>query len=301
MNARIALVTTDLDAVGERDHDLAAIVAALSDRSIEAVPVRWRDPSVAWESFDLSVIRSPWDYPEHLADFLGWLGAVEGRTTILNCPATIRWNLDKVYLTRLEQAGVAIVPTGFCDDLAAVSEAIGRLETARVVVKPNVSIGSRDSGLYSRDDPAALELATHILGDGRRVMVQPAIETVAEHGEHGLMCFDGVYSHAFTKGPILRHGGGFLGGRYTEVISPTDADAAEIALAEQASRVIAGLVDHGGCGCADPTPLYARFDIVAGPVGPLLLEAELFEPAYFLHTAPGAEQRFADAVQRRLG
>jgi hypothetical protein len=47
-------------------------------------------------------------------------------------------------------------------------------------------------------------------------------------------------------------------------------------------------------------PLYARLDLVETNEGPALLEAELFEPSYFVHTAPASEARFASAVLARL-
>ena len=51
---------------------------------------------------------------------------------------------------------------------------------------------------------------------------------------------------------------------------------------------------------SEATPLYARLDLVQADDGPALLEAELFEPSYFVHTAPASEQRFAAAVLARL-
>lgn len=294
-------MTTDLEAVGEVDRDAEAILAALDDVGVDATLISWRDPDARWDDHDLVVIRSPWDYPEHLGEFLDWMARVAAQVPILNCPATIRWNLDKSYLAQFVAAGLPIVPTTFCDSHGEVVEALAKTSSGRVVVKPNVSIGSRDSGLFTSGDPSATELATTILASGRRVLVQPAIDRVAEIGEHGLVCFDGVFSHAFTKGPILQLGGGFLGGRYTENITPAQASDAEIALAEAASACIAGLVDHTGCGPGcDAPPLYARYDIVMGDDGPLLLEAEVFEPAYFLEVAPGAARRFATAVRSRL-
>jgi hypothetical protein len=46
---------------------------------------------------------------------------------------------------------------------------------------------------------------------------------------------------------------------------------------------------------------YGRIDLVVLPDGATaLLEAELFEPALFVHVAPGAADRFAAAVAARL-
>ena len=54
------------------DDRLAA--AALTRRGVKVVPAIWNDPKVDWSSFDRVVVRTPWDYHEHAADFLARLG-----------------------------------------------------------------------------------------------------------------------------------------------------------------------------------------------------------------------------------
>lgn len=46
----------------------------------------------------------------------------------------------------------------------------------------------------------------------------------------------------------------------------------------------------------DEPLLYARIDLLDGPVGPLLLELELTEPYLFLELADGAADRLAAAI-----
>ena len=54
-------------------------------------------------------------------------------------------------------------------------------------------------------------------------------------------------------------------------------------------------------GVVDPL-LYARVDLVTLDDGTdVVLEVELAEPAFFLHTDPGAADRFARVVAGRLG
>jgi hypothetical protein len=56
-----------------------------------------------------------------------------------------------------------------------------------------------------------------------------------------------------------------------------------------------------GCTCKNAVPLYGRIDVIEDATfGPLLLEAELFEPSFFVEISPGAAERFADAVVGRL-
>lgn len=298
---RIAYVTTDDDYLAaDPDTDLPLVVPALAALGIEAVPVVWHDPTADWSGFDALIVRSPWDYTHMPAAFLAWLDARSATTPVLNCAHTIRWNLDKRYLLDLEAEGVAIVPTVVCESVDEVSDALDAVQADEVVVKPTVSAGSKDTGRFAVDDPDALDLGEHILAMGKQVMVQPCIPGVAEAGERSIVYFDGQLSHTLTKGPLLALGGGLIGGEYREAISATECTDAEHELADRVAAVVPEVLRRAGCGCATAVPLYARYDIVMGDAGPLLLEAELFEPCFFLHVSPGAEHRFARAVAARL-
>ena len=197
---------------------------------------------------------------------------------------------------------MAIVPTTVCDDEESVRAALDTVtgSAAEVVVKPTVSAGSKDTGRFAADDPQALALGEHVLTKGKQVMVQPCIPGVAEVGERSVVYFDGSLSHTLAKGPLLALGGGLIGGEYRETITATTVTYAEHELADTVARVVPSILRRNGCDCASAVPLYARDHIVMGDDGPLLLEAELFEPCFFLHTSPGSEHHFAAAVARRL-
>lgn len=298
---RVALVTTDPQVVADEEVDLPILLRELARVGVVAEAPVWHDSSVDWAGFDLIVMRSPWDYPERLEEFLAWLAAVREETEVLNCPDLIRWNLDKAYLLEVAADGVPVVETHLCDSIGSVTAAIDQVESDQVVLKPNVSVGSRDTGRFDRTDVSGpASLAKTILGSGRRVLVQPGVPSVSREGEIALVYFDGELSHSLRKGPILALGGGFIGGTYTEEISAARASAQERALGDLAISAVSRGATRNGCSCADPTPLYARFDLVAGEAGPLLLEAELFEPSYFLGTSPGSEAAFSRALMRRL-
>lgn len=296
----IALVTADPESSGEFDEDLPALTASLTAAGIAVTTPDWRDSKVAWSSFDIAVIRSTWDYSLFPTEFQQWLADVSTATRVLNCPQVIGWNLDKEYMTELQRQGIAIVPTAVATTVAQVATELADVGAQAVVVKPTVSAGSRDTGLFARGDPAAAELGEAIIAMGKTAMIQPAIPSVATDGERALILIDGVRSHAVSKGPLLAHGGGLMGGEYTEVIAPVEPTAEQWALAEATAAAAVAAVGHRAC-CADQSLLYARIDIVTGEAGePLVLEAELFEPSLFVNTAVGSADRFAAAVQRRL-
>jgi hypothetical protein len=166
-----------------------------------------------------------------------------------------------------------------------------------VVVKPAVSGGGVDTGRYDLSDPVERRLAgvhaARLSDGGRLVMVQPYLSAVDEQGETALVWLCGRYSHAVRKGALLTGPDVGVEGLYRqEEITSREPTAEQLAAAE---RVLAA-------GPFDPADLlYARVDLIphgAGP--PLLLEIELTEPSLFLGTAPGAAERFADAIAARV-
>lgn len=302
MTARIGLVTTDLSSCTYGDDDAAPLAGALEDLGLEVTHPRWRDRGVDWEAFDLLVVRSPWDYTHHPEEFERWMDATSQVTCILNPPELIRWDLDKLYMVDMERLGAGPAPTDFCEDISQVGAALVARGGGQVVVKPSISAGSRLTGLFRSDDPAALDLAGAILAEGKLVMVQDAIATIARGAEHGLVYLDGSYSHAFSKGPILDVGGSMHGGTYTEVINPVSPSDDEITFGHRALAAIGTVGREKGWGADGVTPLYARIDLATDSDGTVrLMEAELFEPSLYFRVADeGAPVRMARAIVKRL-
>lgn len=290
---RIGIVVTDVYAAEDPDYDTPLLLPALAARGADPTAVVWHDAAVDPASFDLLVIRSPWDYPERPAEFAAWLDRAERATRVVNSPATMRWNLDKTYLRDLESAGIRVVPTTYATTADAAGAAIDAHE--RVVVKPAVSAGARDTGLFDASDAAAVALATRIVARGDVAMIQPEIEELSEGREKALYVIGGDLTHAISKGAILAPGGGFRGGVYRENPVPVEATPAERAFAADVLRAVRRAT--GG----EP-PLYARVDTVdSARYGLCLLEVELVEPALNLHVAPHVTGILADAIVSALG
>lgn len=285
----VAIVTAALSRA--HDEDLGPTRTALEARGATTETVDWHDPGVDWSRFGLVLVRSPWDYTQRLPEYLAWIDAVAGVSRLVNDPAVLRWCSDKHYLAELADRGAPVIPT----TLIHPGEPVLLPEADELVVKPAVSAGSRDTERHPHERrEAAVAHAERLLAAGRDVVVQPYIASVDHRGETAVICFDGVPSHAIRKGPILRGGvREVVGDLYAaEDISPRSATEAEV---DAARRVLALLP------VTDP-PTYARIDLVEGRDGqPLLLEVEANEPSLFLDHAPGAADRYAAAVLRRLG
>lgn len=292
---RIALVTARV--ARGTDHDMPHLLAALRAAGADARELDWDDDSAHWPQFDLALLRSTWDYFERLPAFIAWAERVAQATRLLNPLDVIRWNTDKHYLADLAYAGVPVVPSHFVEPGQPVQTAIGAVLSAHpdahdIVVKPAVGAGSRDAQRHARSNRDAI--AAHVrrlLDRHRSVLLQPYLERVDAQGETALLFFEGMFSHAIRKGPLLQRNADSTRGLYApETIEARTPSADELAVAQRTLATIP---------FAKPL-LYARVDLIRDDDGaPHLLELELAEPSVFLEHAEGAAVRLAAAIMQR--
>ncbi len=270
------------------DEDLPPLTAALDARGIAHRIVDWDDAAVDWSSFSCALIRSTWDYTDRLDEFLAWADGAAAQTRLFNPPAVVRWNTHKRYLVELAGRGVPVVPTR----LVEVGAVVPDTDEGAVVVKPAVGAGSRGARHFRSDPSGARRHAQALLDDGRDVLLQPYLDRVDAAGETSLLFFDGRYSHAIRKGPLLAANQEATRALFAaERIAAREPGADEHAVA---AAVLAALP------FAEPL-LYARVDLLRDETGaPVLLELELTEPSLFFATAPGSAERFVRALAERL-
>lgn len=285
---RVALVTSsDLPDLADDDR---LIIEPLARRGIEAQPVVWDDPAADWNRFDLSVLRSTWDYSTQRDRFLEWARSVP---RLANPAWLVEWNTDKRYLASLSSAGVPVVPTTWI-----VPDADADLpDKGEYVIKPAISAGARDTGRYHLDDAIDRALAvTHVerlQRQGKVVMLQPYLVDVDVVGETAMLHFGGRFSHAIGKPAQLTGPDSGTTKRPSAVnVVPREPSAAE---REATALVMAALPAKA------EDLLYVRIDLVPAEDGsPLLIEVEVTEPRMFLEHGAGAAERFADAIAARL-
>ncbi|MDR2379982.1 MAG: hypothetical protein LBE08_02195 [Bifidobacteriaceae bacterium] len=298
--AKVALVTCrEFPSLDGYD---AVLVPRLRAMGLDVDAAIWDDAGVDWDSYDLVVVRSTWDYASRRDEFLAWARLVP---RLANSAKVLEWNTDKHYLKDLEQRGVAVVPTTWLEPSMGL-DARG-LHTRMpalgdFVLKPAVGAGSVGAGRYSANDSQlrgrAIAYALRLLAGGATVMLQrylPAVDTV---GEVSMVYLDGRYAYAVRKAAMLtgpeqggerRYQSEQLEGGYT----PT---AEELALGDAA---MAGAMEALG----NPLRpfLYARADVVPAADGsPALLELELTEPALFPELAAGGLDMVCRAIAGRL-
>jgi len=265
------------------DDGLAADV--LRDRGIPVVSAVWDEPAADWRRYRCVVIRSTWDYHHHQDRYAAWLRrCADDGVRLWNPPATVLANMNKRYLSDLEQRGVDVVPTEYLD-VGHGQSLRGLLERRgwdQAVVKPAVSASAyrtwRTTTATADRDQAAFEedSARH------EVLVQPHVDEIATRGEWSLVFFAGQYSHATIKRPAA---GDF---RVQEELGGHSAPAEPPDHVIESARHILSL---------SPSPLlYARVDGIERGQRFMLMELEINEPYLFLGSSPGAAARFANAI-----
>ncbi len=294
MSPKVALVTAR--AARGLDEDEPPLRLALQNAGCTVEIAEWDDPHVDWSTFDVVLLRSAWDYAERISEFLAWAARVSESACLLNPLPVVRWNTDKHYIAELARAGVATVPSVFVepgrDPKRAVAEFLAAHSQDEMVVKPAVGAGSRDAQRHRRTEQnAAAAHVRRLLDAGRSVLMQPYLKRVDREGETALMFFEGRFSHAIRKGPLLPPGGAATSGLFAaETITPRVPGDDEMRLAE---RIVATVPFD--------TLLYARIDLIRDDEGAAcLLELELTEPSLFFVHAAGSAERFTAAVLRRL-
>lgn len=253
--------------------------------------VSWRQTVVEWKDYPAVIIRTTWDYQNHLEAFLQVLKQIESQTLLANPFEIVQWNADKIYLNDLQEKGAKIVPTiwvngGF--DSNQFQQWFNQLESDEIVIKPRVSATAQDTFWLKRGQKAQEDIESlNKIFENRPFMVQPFMKAIVDEGEYSLFYFNGEYSHAILKTPktadfrVQEEHGGII-----QAINPSsDMLKAGKEILKYISRTL----------------LYARVDFVRTKSNEFaLMELELIEPSLYLRNCENAPHLFAKAINTWL-
>lgn len=282
---RIALATCDsLPDLWAGDR---LFLDELRRRGFTSAPVVWDDPRVDWDSWDVVIVRSCWDYHLKIDRFRAWLDRVaDSGRVVINPPALVRWNLHKGYLLDVARAGGRIPATTLLPRGAPglLREHLTRDGWRNAVIKPAVSASGQSTHLicgHPTDEDERVFAETIASGD---VLTQAYVPEVRERGEWSLVFFDGRYSHAALKraapGEFRVH---------IEWGGTVESGEPPTALVEEAQALITALDLHS---------TYARVDGTDVEGHLVVMELEVIEPELFFDRHPEATARLASAVER---
>lgn len=254
---------------------------------IEIEPVVWSSDEKDLNSFDMIVIRTPWDYFLRFEEFSEWLSALRDiKTPVWNSLDVISKNIHKFYLKDIESAGLPIIPTVFVtkNSNTDLNTVLKEKNWNKAVIKPAISGNAYKTSVVALNEPGTQSKLDELLRDND-VLIQKYVDEI-KNGEWSLVFFNKKYSHSALKVPKRgefrvqsEYGGEYL---YKKASSK---------LIEQAQKIVDNVKDE---------LLYARVDGIYINETLYLMELELIEPDLFLGT-PEAQMNFVKAALRRLG
>ena len=273
----------NLDELFEEDN---LLIRGFETQGFQAESVIWSHPDIDWNTFDVALIRSTWDYLDEQDRFLQVLSQIEASSCRLFNPlATVRWNIDKRYLFDLEQWGVPIVPTYRSSD--ANLELLSRLfpsgkRERMVILKPTVGLGASNSHRVPLPELDSTLDRLRTSQPQREYLIQPFIEDILTEGEWSFIYFDRKLSHVLLKKPAPDdyRVQGIYGGT-VQAAEPAERDRLH------AESMLAKLpLDM----------LYARLDFIRVAGRLCVIEVELIEPIFSFNLAPESIFRLVAAV-----
>lgn len=266
---------------------LNLLLKALQAAGVEAGFHPWNHADQRpFRSADLVLPVCCWDYQPEIARFRAWIDGLDAAgVALINAAGVLRWNLRKTYLLDLAAAGLA-VPRSFhlaSATPAAIEAHLRRRGWQSAVLKP-VS-GQGGAGVLKLDlaDRGTWDLGEHF---GAEVLLQAFHPEIVALGEITLVFVEGEFSHAIQR--RLQPGEWRANHQYGVSVETAKVDAGLIATARR-------YLD-----AAPAMPFYARVDGLARPEGFMLMELEAVEPYFYFELVPGAAERFAAALKRRL-
>ncbi len=276
MRALIFVPAPDYPEEWDWAYEVEAAALLRAGFSVEARP--WTELGDLG-GFDLVAPLVAWGYHQDPPRWHALLDRLEEeRAPVLNPVPLLRWNSDKRYLAELGAKGIHVIPTRLVARLDEAALAWARREFGdQLVIKPPVSASAYGTHRLGAGDPLPAD------SNGREMLVQPFLGSVAEEGEYSCLLFGGRFSHAIVKRPkagdyrVQPHLGG------TELPCAAPDGAIELARAALAA--------------APAEAAYARVDMIRDNEGRLaIIELELIEPALWLQHAPDGGESFAKAL-----
>ncbi|MFD2556219.1 ATP-grasp domain-containing protein [Sphingobacterium tabacisoli] len=269
----------------DEDTDLLLF---LKGKGLDVVATVWNDRNVDWNSFNVAIIKSPWDYHNHLSDFLAWLESLESLDIrVLNPAGVIRWNSHKKYLQEIASRDLPVITSRYLQKGEVFNEQLfSDLYTDRLVLKPCVSAGAQNTIAIDSTNYENYRADINSLLTTEDLIAQPFVEEI-EEGEWSFLFFNGIYSHCVLKTPKsgdfrVQH---YHGGR----ISYPDPNPIHVAEAKRYFDAIGQQI------------LYARVDGVVINGGFRLMELELIEPYLFFDGREALMENYYRALLALIG
>jgi glutathione synthase/RimK-type ligase-like ATP-grasp enzyme len=259
---------------------------ALKNHGYSVTKEVWNDPNTKWEYYDLVILRSACDYIDNVDSFLNWVSDVSTKTTLINNEEVIKNNCNKLYLKKLENKGISIIPTQIADSLSDLIAVINNCNYDDIVIKHTLGAKGLRTYHFKKDQIEQIYQTISDLPINKKtpILVQPYIHNLKENGEISAMYFDGVYSFAVKRKPITDDI--TLSVKEEEELYNPSYD--EIEFCNQVMSVY------------EFAPVYAKIDYVNDNGKLLLVKTGFIEPNLYFHVSPSHVEDFIKAIKKYL-
>ncbi|MCF6364665.1 MAG: hypothetical protein L3J35_00530 [Bacteroidales bacterium] len=262
---------------------------ALKKKGLKVTRTYWDNPDFDFSTAKITLFRTVWDYFHRFEEFSKWLDNTKHKTTFINSPETIRWNIGKHYLKYLHEKGINIPNTYFIKryDNRTLKNIFKYCNWKEAVLKPTVSGAGRHTYKLTAENVNLHEEVFKKLIFEEDMMLQEFQYNIYEKGELAFMIFDGKFSHAILK--KAKKGEFKVQDDFGGSVYEYTASSNEIKFAEEVVSA------------CNPKPIYARVDIIFDNNNkPAVGELEMIEPELWFRFYPPAADLFANAISKIL-
>ncbi|MEM6320066.1 MAG: hypothetical protein AAF960_20505 [Bacteroidota bacterium] len=269
-------------------YDDQYLLPLFEKHQLKLVPIVWDEP-FDYESLDMLLFRSAWDYHQKTEAFVQYLQQLKKlKVPVFNPITLIEKNYDKHYLRDLANFGFSVIPTLFFSSVETVNLEQMLLENnwQKGVIKPVISMSAYHTYAFDNENCATLQKKLAGAYGQSAVMVQKFADEITTDGEWSLVFFDKKYCMTAHKQPKK---GDFrvqtdLGGTVTYQHPPD-------LIVEEARAILDSF--------SEPI-LYARMDGIIHKGHFQLMEAELIDPELYFRSGAKVQQGFLEAIQAYL-
>ena len=277
------LTIKDLSGFESYDH---LLIGPMKENGWDVSFIPWDKLNQNWNNFDLVIVRSTWNYQNHLDEFLNVLRMIDqSKALLLNPLPLIEWNVNKTYLEDLKEDGIPIIPSLFFDDfdIDEVRNSFNTFDSEKVIIKPTVGANADKIMIINKSDNMDTLKKTKDIYKYRSFILQPFINSIKKDGEVSLIFFNKDFSHALSKVPkkgdfrVQEEHGGTL-----KLLKNLDEQKINLC------KKILSLLPYDF--------FYSRIDLVVDEGNPLLMEIEVIEPSLYFNLEPKSANLFAKKV-----
>lgn len=263
------------------------VIKILVDRGVDTTIFVWdkiikSDPEKL-KNYDAILIRTIWDYFKKYDQFLSLLDFLDKtKLPVFNPVETLRWNMNKKYLSELQDTGFDIIPTVFNlnneNDSFAKALSFG---WRKMILKPVISGNSYHTFVIEANEQSKFEMLLNKYFQKRPFMLQEFIQEIS-NGEISTITFSNNYSYSVTKVP-------------KESEYRVQFDFGGIYHFGEVDPAIKTICDRIAVRFADKL-LYQRVDGVWRNGKFLIMEVELIEPDLYLNLSNEAKDQWVESL-----